>query len=329
MLKPSLDDVTVEITNQCQLHCRRCHIWMEKDRHEIARAVFINTIEKLLASFVVRSISLTGGEPFLHSDITEMLRYLAALRGQGRIRSFGIYTNGATHEKIALFLEKEQQLVRGMSIGISVDGLARTHDALRGAGAYQRTMKTLKLLQDKYTGFFNVELKFTVGTENYQDLFAVYNQAVRHGFKFTPKLVERDVAAYYHRCAKIEKTGSGFDAISFLPGLRQQMALVLQEEASGVRKAIDPGMIRMMLRIAREGSKVIRGCQTPDRCLFITSRGDMYPCLYMAPAGSLYASELFSDDFMNKRNARVKDGSSACCPRCMAYHGFLKNFNTL
>ncbi len=35
------------------------------------------------------------------------------------------------------------------------------------------------------------------------------------------------------------------------------------------------------------GRKCIRACETPAKSLFINSRRNVYPCLYMSPAGKL------------------------------------------
>lgn len=327
MLKPKLDDVTVEVTNKCHLRCRWCDIWREGRLYEVSLPSLTTALECLLAAFRINGISITGGEPFLHPDIAGILKTLAALKARRRIRSFGIYSNGACPDIIDKVLKKDAPLLAGMGIGISVDGLETTHDALRGRGAYLQTMKTLRRLSGRYGGMFDVELKFTANGVNCRELYDVYGLARAHGFRFTPKVAERDVPAYYHRAAPGGRSRPMAHDEHFFPVLRAQILQVLQQEARMVVKAVQPGMLKLLLRLAEKGTGGIKTCATPRRCLFITSRGDVHPCLYMPPAGSIFEKGFCSRAFFAARAACIRKGSAAACPGCFAYHGFLKAFN--
>ena len=48
MNKPLLNDITIEITNHCQLHCRHCGIWAEKERHEMTASMVVRMMRELL-----------------------------------------------------------------------------------------------------------------------------------------------------------------------------------------------------------------------------------------------------------------------------------------
>ncbi len=325
MPKPSLDDVTIEVTNKCRLRCRCCDIWREKRLYELPLPLLTATLKSLHASFRIHGISITGGESFLHPDIAGILKTLAAWRARRHIRSFGVYSSGAFPDIIDRVLKKDAAILAGMGIGISVDGLEKTHDALRGRDAYRQTMKTLRRLSGRYGGMFDVELKFTVSGVNCRELFDVYELARAHGFRFTPKVVEGNVPAYYHRGAVGKRPEVRGEEI--LPVLRAQILRILQQEARVPVKALQPKMLKMLLRLVEEGTGAIRECATPRRCLFITSRGDVHPCLYMAPAGSIHDDNFCSKAFFAARDAHIKKGSTAACPGCFAYHGFLKDFN--
>ncbi len=327
MKRPQLDDVTIEITNTCQLHCQWCDIWREDRRHEISAVSLMTILEKLLVSFQVQGVSITGGEPFLHANISAVLRCLGTLKAKHRIRSFGIYTNGACSARIEEVLRKNKEFIHGMSVGISVDGLPGTHDALRGPGAYARTLKTLRLLRQRYDGYLDVELKFTANEENCRDLYDVYALALAYGFRFTPKLVETHVTAYYHRAGGTDRKRKIGPGQNFLPVLRAQILAILKQEKREPSNAIQPKMLRMLLRLAEGGRGRITACKTPARCLFITSRGAVYPCLYMPLAGTIDPDSLCSRKFFTLRAARIDQGAQAHCPGCSSYHGFLKNFN--
>lgn len=322
-----LNDITVEVTNRCHLRCRRCDIWREKDLHEIPLKDLLSTWDRLFRSFSVNYVSVTGGEPFLHPEISGILRHLAVFKATRKIIAFGVYTNGACFEKIAKVLKENHPYLGGMGLGISVDGSQKMHDYLRGRHAYERTRKTLDLLRRDHRGLFKVEIKFTGSEVNSGELFEVYALAREYGFRFTPKLAEQNVAAYYHRAgpaAAVPPAGGGHDHVSLF---RSQLMLVLKREAHKPSKLVDVKMLRLLLRLAEGGVEAIRKCETPARTLFITSRGDVHPCLYMPPAGTIADGQFCSRAFLTARNARIKKGARAACPGCFAYHGFLKDFN--
>ncbi len=327
MLKLKIDDLTVEITNRCCLHCRWCDIWREQDLNEISLVSLTATVEKLQQSFRINGISITGGEPFLHPDIAGILKTLALWRAQRRISSFGVYSSGACPDIIDKILKKDAPILSGMDIGISIDGLEKTHDMLRGRGAYRQTWKTLRRLYRGYSGMFDVELKFTANGLNCHELYDVYELACAHGFRFTPKVVESHVPAYYHRGAGGQRPESQGD--HFFPVLRDQILRILRQEAYAPVGVVQPKMLKILLRLVEEGSGVIRVCKTPARTFFITSRGDVYPCLYMSSAGSIDPESLCSPYFFEQRTACIVRGAKADCSGCSSYHGFLKSFNTL
>lgn len=116
--------VVWEITLRCDLGCEHCG-----SRAGHARPDELNTEECLrlveeLAAFGIREVTLIGGEAYLREDWD---RIAAAITGAGM--ACGI-TTGARFFTPARI---ERAVAAGVrSISVSLDGLERTHDALRG-----------------------------------------------------------------------------------------------------------------------------------------------------------------------------------------------------
>ncbi|MBF0485632.1 MAG: radical SAM protein [Candidatus Omnitrophica bacterium] len=328
MNKPCLDDVTIEITNHCNLRCTICGIGREKRLYEISEKDFAAALNKILGHFKIRSVSVTGGEPFLHRGIRQILRDLALLRLEGRISSFGVYTNGTLTSVMTRLLKEDPRLFRRMSVGISIDGREKTHDLRRGRGAYHKSMKTVEILSTRFKGIVDVELKFTADADNYKELIDVYKMAVFYGVRFSPKLAETGVKAYYHRVSAGKKQVHTGLSRNFSETLKRQILMMIKEESFSSRKTADVAMLRMLLRLISSGKKAIHACRTPERCLFITSRGDVYPCLYMTPCAKIIDPMFSFKEFLSQRRASIAHARQADCPRCFAYHGFLKDFNS-
>ena len=135
------------VTSRCNLRCSHCFYWRELNSASHSE-LSIDEIRKIARSFAhPLSLSLTGGEPFLRKNIGEIIE--AFYEGCGT-REVGIATNGTiealTVETIRSVLDKG--FLSNLSVQVSLDGLEKTHDAIRGInGAFKKAMSTLKALQ--------------------------------------------------------------------------------------------------------------------------------------------------------------------------------------
>jgi len=132
--------VGFELLPYCNLRCFHC--FSNSSPQEPRVGLSLSKIEALfdeLVNLQVFMIYLGGGEPFARRDIFDILR-LAAQRSLGVTMS----TNGA-------FLnERQLEALRAAPpsiIQVSLDGAcARTHDAIRGIGSFDKAVRALRLL---------------------------------------------------------------------------------------------------------------------------------------------------------------------------------------
>ncbi|NTV30058.1 MAG: radical SAM protein [Candidatus Omnitrophica bacterium] len=328
MNKPVLSDITLEIINRCQLRCRMCGIGREPVARQLSASAVVAIFQRLSSAFRIRGVSLTGGEPFLHPEIERMLEYFSVWRQGDRGLRVGIYTNGIETGRIARLLEKNCLLWRGMEFGISLDGMETTHDRIRGRGAFRRTLETVQLLAGKYNGFFPAEIKFTITSLNYRELEAVYDLARQHGLRFSPKLVEEGVTNYYHRGGRSGRSGRISIHARQKPALQRMLQTIMARERRSRQRSVDLKLLSLLWRLVEGGKERIVRCDTPARCLFVTSRGEIYPCLYMEPAGTIYNLGSGWAEIGQRRQELAAAGREGRCPGCLAYHGFLKEFNS-
>jgi len=100
-------------------------------------------------------LMVTGGEPLLHSNFAELNNILTDFR----IRKV-LFTNG-------LLLNKD--LLRGLNVDeiqISIDGLEKGHDSLRGAGTFGKSLKAVRLAKEMG---FEVSVATMVHAKNLDD----------------------------------------------------------------------------------------------------------------------------------------------------------------
>lgn len=320
---PLLNDITIEITNHCQLHCRHCGIWAEKERHEMTASMVVRMMRELLDRYRINFVSITGGEPFLNRNCGRLLKALSFFRERGEIAGFGVYSNAAYFEGVRRVLSAHRAHLRGMHMGISIDGGQETHDRLRGPGAYQKTLRTIEWVDQNLGKDIILEFKFTINRIDYAELGDVYRLARRFKARFSPKIMESGVTDYYHRHDMPDAGPLASLTPEMVECVRGQVDTMLNDDYPGINREL----VEAMLVLLASGRKCIRACATPSRSLFITSRRDIYPCLYLPAAGKVSGHGKLPEGL---DGARKKHGDAAAqgdCPRCFAYHGFLKKFN--
>ncbi len=122
---------TLRATSRCNLECLHCYSADSGCGKELTTQEIKSAIDVLVDNGV-NHITISGGEPFLRSDIFEILKY-SSLKTKT-----GIVCNGTLIDKSAAKALSEIDISRLM---ISVDGIGAVHDKMRGKDAYSRTEK--------------------------------------------------------------------------------------------------------------------------------------------------------------------------------------------
>jgi len=138
------------ITGNCCLRCGTCTYW--KERKTDLSLKQLKLIVDKCAAFGIKNMCLTGGEPLLRKDVTELADY---------IRSKGINLSMITNA----WLFKSGIGDHFNDITVSVDGARpQTHDKIRGVkGSWDRCMQALK---DPKV----MHVNFVVQKDNYKEI---------------------------------------------------------------------------------------------------------------------------------------------------------------
>ena len=134
------------ITGACNLRCRHCFMSAPHAKHGAPTHEQIIRIADQLAECGVFQVGITGGEPLIREDFLSIIDAL----NEREIGVAVIYTNGWLLDE-AFLDELERRGVRP-NFQLSFDGVG-WHDFLRGVpGAEERTLRALKLLQERHYG---------------------------------------------------------------------------------------------------------------------------------------------------------------------------------
>jgi len=163
--------VYIELTKQCNLRCRHCFTNADDERSAgLSTAKWIGILDEL-SSIGVINARFTGGEPTIRGDWHEILSHSKKLGFAVSLQTNGVYDDASGTVKKIAELGLEQ-------VTISLDGISATHDALRGAGSFEKLLKTMKLM--KAAG---VKLRFnTILTkDNAGEMPAIFDLVSEYG----------------------------------------------------------------------------------------------------------------------------------------------------
>jgi radical SAM protein with 4Fe4S-binding SPASM domain len=135
---PSLRYLLLHITDRCNLRCRHCFLGeVGTDDLDIDRvAAVVDQFEDMQGL----RLMVSGGEPLLHREFSAINEFL---RGKD-LRTI-LLTNGT------LLDERLVGMLGFAEVQVSLDGLEASHDFLRGAGSFQRSLAGIRLLREAGT----------------------------------------------------------------------------------------------------------------------------------------------------------------------------------
>jgi MoaA/NifB/PqqE/SkfB family radical SAM enzyme len=136
----ALDTVWFQIAGTvCNLQCTHCFISCSPQNHT-HEMMTLEQVERALAEsekLGVREYYFTGGEPFMHRDIVEMIA-AALRRGPCSILTNGTLLRAELCKKLRAL---EQSSDYSLDIRISLDGWdAATNDPIRGEGTFSKIL---------------------------------------------------------------------------------------------------------------------------------------------------------------------------------------------
>jgi len=160
------------VTYRCNARCTVCDIWKTDSRksEELAAADYA----WLPAS--LRSVNVSGGEPFLRDDLVEVLSVMQKACPRARVV---ISTNGLQPDRI----EKMTAEMNDVAVRVSIDAVGEGHDEIRGIpGGYDRAMDTVHRLMG--LGVADLGLAATSSERNPGELLRVKKVADDLGISF-------------------------------------------------------------------------------------------------------------------------------------------------
>lgn len=244
---------TVIVTYRCNARCNMCNRYKAPSRAD--EEISIETIKKLPQMYFT---NITGGEPFIRTDLKEIVREL--YKKSDRIV---ISTNGYFTDRI-IDLCKE---FPNIGIRISIEGLEETNDKIRGLkDGFKKGYETLKLLRKM--GMKDVGFGMTVQDLNAKDLVPLYDISNELGLEFATASLHN---SFYFVEAK--------NIIKDRPMVAKNFELLINKLLKSkspkkwMRAYFNHGLINYIY-----GQKRLLPCDMSFDTFFIDPYGDVMPC---------------------------------------------------
>ncbi len=159
------------ITHRCNLRCSHCYqgdYAAQTDGEALSE--ILDKYDRFLHGRRLRGqINLTGGEPLAHPVFFPL-----ALEIRRRGMELAVLTNGTL---ITPALAHGLALLKPVFVQVSLDGVGRVHDAIRGGGSYEAALRGVDLL--KAEGI-RVLVSFTAQSRNVRQLVPLALVCRRH-----------------------------------------------------------------------------------------------------------------------------------------------------
>jgi MoaA/NifB/PqqE/SkfB family radical SAM enzyme len=135
----SESELSIDINNECNLHCKHCYWGITKLHKE---PLSLDEIKQLIDRAIdsgTKLFAFAGREPFLTDRIIHVLRYIKEKKKDNNIK-YGVVSNGT---RVSGYVDALKELDLDY-IDISIDGTREIHDKIRRDGAYDAATGALK-----------------------------------------------------------------------------------------------------------------------------------------------------------------------------------------
>lgn len=170
----SLDRIKVLVTSHCNLNCKHCYQYFDKNRYSLSKKQLFEIVD-FACENGAKILDFSGGEFFVHPNAYEVLEYCFSKKILVNVATNAINIRTEFFEKY-----KNSDL---LTIQVSIDGTKESHDQRRGDGTWDKTIKHVKELQE-----IGIPLtaSMTLDIENYKDAIDVLQLPYFTNFIFSP-----------------------------------------------------------------------------------------------------------------------------------------------
>lgn len=287
-------EVCIILTYRCNAKCNMCDVWHYPTK--VGEEISVDDIKKLPSG--LRFINITGGEPFIRTDLEDIIRVL-----RPKTERIVISNNGFFTKRIVRLCEKYPDL----GIRISTEGLQKTNDEIRKIpNGFDRSLRTLLAL--RRMGIKDIGFGMTVQDMNCKDLLPLYELSDALGYEFATATLHN--SHYFHKLDnKIEEKGMVCNEFSkLITGLLKSNSV-----KKWFRAYFNYGLMNYIY-----GGKRFLPCEMGTESCFMDPSGDVLACNGMdvkMPMGNI-REQSFDEIWNSEQAAKVREVVRTCPKQC-------------
>jgi radical SAM protein with 4Fe4S-binding SPASM domain len=286
--------VAWETTAACNLSCRYCRACAtpapEPDELNTKEALaFLDSIAPLQPMLI-----LSGGEPLLRPDIFQIIRHAVSSGMRVSLASNGTRITPEVADEIA---------ASGVTrVSISLDGAsAEKHDLSRGPGSFRAALNGVENLRRKV----DFQINFTITRKNESEVSNIFDLAEKVG--------ARALHFFF-----LVPTGRGQEEDLITPKRQEEILIQIDQERSH-QIEVQVTCAPQYARLARQGKDRRKGgCLAGKSFVFVSRKGDVYPCGYFPLRVGNIRENNFIDIWENSAELRAlrERNLKGKCGRC-------------
>jgi radical SAM family uncharacterized protein len=145
-----------KLTYNCNLRCKMCPFWKRSNQESSTEQE--KQILRQIYNSDICSVAFEGGEPLLRKDLVEILAFS---------RSLPLHTSLITNGTLLEYrIDEIAQYING-ALYVSLDGLEKTHDTIRGVnGCFRKALRGITASKSKV----HVTINTTIMAENINEI---------------------------------------------------------------------------------------------------------------------------------------------------------------
>ncbi|HKZ12643.1 MAG TPA: radical SAM protein [Solirubrobacterales bacterium] len=260
----------IQITERCNLHCAHCFVSATREGIDMDLARIEDELLPRLTEAQVSRVTLTGGEPFAHPDLMEII---GACRRAGM--TVTVCTNGTLIDTEAI---EDLAVLGGVKLNVSLDGFsAASHGKFRGSPeSFETTRKTMRALGE--AGLLKGVLVTPNRLAPAEEYEALCNFAI-------------SIGAEYVLMNPLSSLGRGVGGARRLAASEEVMRAVALETA-----AHEEELELVRVRFPNE-SRPLSACEA-GRILYVFADGSLTVCPYLVFAARTPSSRHEAGEFI-------------------------------
>ena len=294
------------INSICNMKCEHCFYWTHLNKRDDLTKDEIFALSASLGP--VENLNLSGGEPFLRREFSEICRQFIRVNG---VRQIYVPTNGWYTDKIVQGVTEtlQEDSLDIFAVELSLDGMAEFHDTFRVTpGSFNRAMATYDAL---------VDLQRKDPRLRIHSISTATDVNVDEIFQLTTYLYDRCPAMDHHNLAIIRGDRKN-------PALKTPDLSRYRELYDYIRRLWAPrekgrygGIVEPMLQWAKletlERQTQVAPCRAGVLTAVVSANGDVSVCEMHEPLGNLRQQPFWDIWRSDRANAlRASIGRKEC-----------------